>query len=482
MDIFVQSSNEKGNDDFFRLTPLDQFIPRLYVRLILYLQPPNSFEEDRWIIFSALEKGLQATLAEIPYLGGAVGVDDNHTGRVRITPGRGVSLRVNTLEDNNDISYQTLKDSRFSHSCLGIESSNVETPVDIVSRESKQPVMVARVNIVKGGLILAIGIHHSAMDAAGIATVLKTWAGHTKTKFLFPRATGDEAAKPNLLPPNSLDRNPLIRASTAAGVDPQVKIKDHPQYKLQPTTTIQKDTEDAPTTPSTFTLPPLTLTVFYFAVPKLAALKSSASPSSSFISTNDALCALLWSSITRARNFPENTAEGLEIPSSILGFVVDGRRRLSTPLSPSYVGNAILYASTGLPVSMLSRNTELKSIATAIRSAITDIDNARIQDVMALINSVPNVTDLKPAFNSFLGPDLVITSWRDMGLVGLDWGAGIGKVEAVRLPNFAFDGVCVVMPALADGGLEVVVGLENSAMERLKRDEVFMAAAEVICN
>lgn len=482
MDVFVRSSNEKGKDDSVTLSPLDQIMPRLYVRLILCLQPQGSLEEDRAMIFSALEKGLENTLAEIPYLGGVVSGDDDHSGKVRITPGAGVLLHLNNLEDNNDMSYQTLKDSHFSHSSLDTESSNVKALAEILSPESNPPVMVARVNIVKGGLILAIGIHHSVMDAAGFATVLKTWAGHTKTSFLSPGASGDEAAKPNLLPPNSLDRNPLIKASMAAGVDPQVKIKDHPQYKLQPTPPIQKDTKDAPTTPPTFTLPPMTLTVFYFAVSKLAALKLSASPSSSFISTNDALCALLWSSITRARTLPENTAEGRETPSSRLGFAVDGRRRLSTPLPPSYLGNVNIYASTRLPVSTLSKNAELKSIASAIRSAITEIDNDRIQDAIALINSIPNVTDLKPAFNSFLGPDLAITSWRDMELVGLDWGAGIGKVEAVRLPNVAFDGLCVVLPALADGGLEVAVGLESSAMERLKRDEAFLTAAEVRCN
>ncbi|MCJ1423857.1 hypothetical protein MMC29_001742, partial [Sticta canariensis] len=131
-------------------------MPRLYVRLVLCLQPQSSLEEDRATIFSALEKGLQNTLAEIPYLGGVVGEDNDDSGKVRITPGPGVFLRLNTIENNNDMSYQTLKDSHFSPSSLDIESSNVKALVDIMSPESNPPVMVARVNIVKGGLLLAI--------------------------------------------------------------------------------------------------------------------------------------------------------------------------------------------------------------------------------------------------------------------------------------------------------------------------------------
>lgn len=479
MGSLVKSSNDQATEDLVILSPLDQIMPRVYVRLILCLPSPGSSEEDHGIIFSALEKGLQNTLAEIPYLGGVVVEGKDKSGKVHIAPGPGVMLRLKTFGDDANMSYQKWKDSHFPLSCL----DGLKAPVDLIPLESNSPVMAAQVNILQDGVLLAIGIHHSAMDAAGYATVLKTWASNTKSNFPSDGTSGDEAAKPTSLPKlasNSLDRNPLMKASTAADVDRQADIKNYPQYKLEPTPPPAKDTEDAPIAP-TFTLPPMARTLFYFAAPKLAALKFSASPSSSFVSTNDALCALLWSSIARARTWPDNATEGQEPPSSLLGFAVDGRRRLSPPLPPTYLGNVNIYASARLPVSTLSKTTELNSIAPAIRAANAELDNDRIQDVIALVNSLANVTDLKPGFNSFLGPDLAITSWRDMGLIGLDWGAGIGKIEAVRFPETGFDGLCIILPALADGGLEVVVGLEECAMERLKGDETFMAAAEVRC-
>lgn len=478
MDSFVKPSDDQATGDLVSLSPLDQIMPRVHVRLVLCIPTQGSSEQDHAIVFSALEKGLQQTLVEIPYLGGVVGEDKHTSGKVHIAPGPGVSLRLKNVKHDPKLSYQKLKESHFPLSSFG---GDVKAPSDMISLGPNPPVMAAQVNIVQGGVLLAIGIHHSAMDAAGYSTVLQTWASHTRTYFLSNAASGDEVAKSSSLSSDSLDRNPLMKASTKAAVDPRVKIKDHPQYKLE-LTPPAKESEHPPAAPPEFKIPPMDPTVFYFAASKLAALKQSASPIPSFISTNDALCALLWSSITRARTLPESSTEGQGSPSSRLGFAVDGRRRLAPPLPPSYVGNVNIYASTRLPISTLSKKANLNSIASSIRTAVTEIDNDRIQDIISLITSLPNVTDLKQGFNSFLGPDLAISSWRDMGLIGLDWGTGIGKIEAVRIPKVGFDGLCVVLPALTDGGLEVLVGLEDGAMERLKADETFMAVAEVRCS
>ena len=50
------------------------------------------------------------------------------------------------------------------------------------------------------------------------------------------------------------------------------------------------------------------------------------------ISTNDALVAHLWRTLTRARGIPLDTRV-------ICAFALDGRTRLNPPLSPNYFGN-----------------------------------------------------------------------------------------------------------------------------------------------
>ena len=66
-----------------------------------------------------------------------------------------------------------------------------------------------------------------------------------------------------------------------------------------------------------------------------------------------------------------------------------------------------------------------------------------------------------------------------MGISGLDWGQGIGKVERLRVLASAFDGIILVLPALEDGGLEIFIGLEAEAMGRLVKDEDLLKFAEV---
>lgn len=68
-----------------------------------------------------------------------------------------------------------------------------------------------------------------------------------------------------------------------------------------------------------------------------------------------------------------------------------------------------------------------------------------------------------------------------MGLAGLDWGDAVGKVQSIRIPKTGFDGLCIVLPALEDGGLEVLIGLEDEAMGMLKGDEGFVRFAGVGC-
>ncbi|MCJ1263733.1 hypothetical protein MMC22_003603 [Lobaria immixta] len=441
VDSFVKSSNKHASNDVIILSTLDQIMPRFYIHLILCLPAQAFSKEDQTTIFFTLKKGLQKTLVEIPYLGGVVVEDKAKGGQVHIAPGLGVLLRLKDLRYDTDMSYQKMKNSHFPMSNFG---DDMKAPVDQLSLESNPPVMAAQVNIVQGGVLLAMGIHHNVMDGAGFATVIQAWASNTKTSFLSSGASGNEAAKPGFLPYSSLDRSSLFKASATAEVDPQVKIKDYPQYKLDLTPPI-KDLKDAPTALLTSKPPPMTLAV----------------------------------SITRARKLPGRSTENHKPLYSRLGLAVNGRGRLSPTLSPSYLGNVILCPSILLPVSTVSKTTELSSIASTIRTAITEINNDSVQDVITLTNALPNVTDLKGAHNSFLGPDLAITSWRDMGLIGLDWGTGMGKVEAFRHPKDGFDGLCIVLPALADGGLKVLVGLENGAMKRLKEDESFMAVAEM---
>jgi hypothetical protein len=81
-------------------------------------------------------------------------------------------------------------------------------------------------------------------------------------------------------------------------------------------------------------------------------------------------------------------------------------------------------------------------------------------------------------FHAFLGPDVVETSWADLGVYRLQWGGAIGSLDAVRMPGEGADGSVMIMPRLKDGGLDVIVGLSTAAMEKLLDDKEFTSVAQ----
>lgn len=72
---------------------------------------------------------------------------------------------------------------------------------------------------------------------------------------------------------------------------------------------------------------------------------------------------------------------------------------------------------------------------------------------------------------------MTATSWADIGVRKRPWGL-VGKPESFRMPYEVADGTIVILPRLEDGGLEVMAGLESSAMDRMVTSEEFVRFAE----
>lgn len=464
------------NQGTFALSPLDHIIPRVYIRLILCIPLHSTSPEAQATSLASIKQGLQQTLIQVPFLGGTIAGGNDNGGRIHIAAGPGVMLRSKVLTEDTSLSYAKLRDAQFPLSSL---DDNIVSPLGMLPTGSAPPVMAAQTNFVEGGLLLTVCLHHSALDAAGTSTVLKLWAGNAKLGLdSMPNAVFAS------LPPEALDRSPLMGHSSTPDANLREKMIDYPQYKLIPTPPLPLPKEDKAVQPSpSLYLPAMTAVLFHFPASALKELKTVASPPSSttfgsHISTYDALCAFLWHSITNARRLPIATPPDPPA-TSMVGFAVDGRKRLDPPLPATYLGNAILYGSTGADIAKLTMSN-LPTTASQIRKAITAVDPTFIRNIIGLVSGLPDVTALVPGFD-MLGPDLAVTSWRDMDLVGLDWGERIGEVESVRIPKIAFDGACIVLPELKDGGLEVIVGLKNEAMDRLKADEDFAKFASVRC-
>jgi hypothetical protein len=473
------------------LTPLDQNMPRLYTRLILSFPMPPSSDHDA--VTKALRYGLRELITDIPFLTGKISLksDGESSGRLEIRRQMydRLELQVKDLTATNSGwtsgSYDELHAQYMPPSLL--DGDTLAPVVLFPDQQVPTGVMAAQANFVPGGLLLCIAIHHAVMDGNGMATVFKTWAKWCRRGCDPGYAYGSELEFPTA----ALDRSRLMKGSA------ETQAHGHREYELLKSAATQWNPPEpaAPAAPAAPpTLPKMDPRIFYFSATSLASLKDEASSAlpptdegvpKPWISTNDALSALLWSCITSAR-MPRLQSSLMKAhdAESVFGMAVDGRGRLDPPLLPEYVGNATLYSTATALLSALTPTSlpVLGLLALSIRESVTRIDNTHTLSAITVLDSATDVRTTKPGFKSFLGKDVAMTSWADQGIMETDWGDVVGgKPTYMRVPKHAFDGLCLVYPRLVDGGLEVLVGLHEEDMARLREDEVLGRFAELRC-
>lgn len=481
MSCMVKSLDSPSAKKTWTLSPLDQVITPLYIRFALCTPAHAPTLKDQEILWRSLQLGLQTTVTQIPFLGGILREDHDSRGRPHIASGPGILFRHVDLTEDRSLSYRELRDAHFPSNAF---DGDMLAPVGPIPEKSEAAVMAAQANFVQDGLILTVCFHHFAVDAAAVGSVLRTWAENTRSNH----GSGSELKSVESFPPEILDRTPLLGSGR---LDSKDNIKHYPQYKLlsatapPPSVKSSDQAEPSPSSSSSSppTIPPIKSAILYFSACSLSTLKalasSTASLDTSYISTNDSFSAFLWSSITKARGLASHHDEDFNPRESRLLFSINCRKLFNPPVPSSYLGNVIIYGAADQPISILKNPSELPAAAAAIRTAVNRVNCDHVQGLISLINSLSTPADLQPDMNCFLGPDLAMTSWRDMGISGLDWGQGIGKVERLRVLATAFDGIILVLPALEDGGLEIFIGLEAEAMERLVKDENLLRFAEV---
>ncbi len=452
------------------LSPVDQIIRVGYVCFVLLFPVPSTSRNLE--VYSRLKAGLSLTLSEIPLIGGHL---TGERTQVKVGDDYGVRFVYNDRtapdpETGLTVSYDELKRNNFPCSALDPKET---TPVPIIPTEPEPPVMVIQATFIQGGLILTSCLHHRVSDGLAFAAVLKAWAQHTAVVGMVNG--NDLGASIAGLETRSMDRTPLHNGLLGA------HLGDLPQFRLSKVAA-DATAPVATTSQSGAPVGPLRFCVFYFSASRLAQLKLVASPlnpADGWISTNDALCALLWRHVVRAR---ARATRGL------LDFAVavEARRRLVPPLPKEYLGNATFYSGVTCDSStVLAPSTPLATVAQLIRKSVSDFDSAKIRAIIGLINSLPQASDL--AYKVYDDPDrgFCVTSWVDLGLLDFDWGAGLGRADSVRVPNVRMErGMpwCGFFPRKpGDGGLEVLFFLEEPAVRALREDEEFMAFAEWRC-
>ncbi|KAJ5823776.1 Transferase [Penicillium robsamsonii] len=446
------------------LTALERIGPKGYLRYIFPFQLQEDYDLDE--VIGVLQAGYQDLIQRIPEVG-CEAVPD-------------VSLKqrgVMKLQKpaNEDIGRIVVKDLRESYESDYAELKGKSFPVASFDADTfcarsvwpsagdQLPISLVQANFIRGGLVLSWCIFHMVGDGTTFYTWTNIWAEACR------RAQGLNIQDPIQLPEAIWKDRAQVTKSSGRNAG---KIEDHPEYTLLPFT--------PPGAPPKMTSLSHRGQIFYFSPESLAAIKAEASPGNAtepsdqkWISTNDALAALLWRTVMAAQS-PLETLEG--DPMSVYNIAIDGRQRTDPKLHPETLGCFLEYVSVSVPVRKILSTLSLADLATKIRKALIAADEQFTDDVVTLVEQVEDVDRLVPtAFLDVPGFNCVLTSWVNFKMYGLEWGPLLGNnIEAIRVPHVGcINGGQVVLPVLPNGGMEILVGVEGSSLDRLLNDPLF---------
>ncbi|KAG0160288.1 Transferase [Penicillium digitatum] len=473
------------------LSPMDNVMPRFYARLIFAFRCSSNHDHQK--IRDLLEQGLRRTSADIPSVAGKVftrPVTPDRAGQLEMRVHPSYCPTVHAREFS-ELDYDELLDEGLPQDIL---DPNILFPV-IGAPDSEQgaPAFLAQANFVTGGLLLAVGLYHSVIDGTSGVWLAKKWAEHTRH---LQSVTEDRALLEIM--PRSTDPGVLEDLWLAQGYSPLTveELKTGAKGSNDPSLwrLLGLDPLNTPPSPPLMVEPeerkerPMQSTIFYLSPQALEDLKK-ASTEEPFgrVSTNDALMALLWRSIIRAR-FPSNTSS-TDTDEAILDTTYDGRAGFSPDLPFTYMGSLIFTCTARMQRSQLvSPTASLASVAHEIRQAAKNIDSSRMHAAFGLAVSIPDYTKLTYPFATFAGAEVCITSWIAWSMFDLDFGpifANGGRPDFVRPPRQEFDAVCrrcVVLPLQSHGGCEVLISLVADEMQRLEQDPELARFACVACH
>jgi hypothetical protein len=483
-------------DAEYPLSLIDGVMPRINSRYLFVYDTRGDMTTNvtasREALVKRLRTGLQPMLRlpeegvlALPELLGTI--YENKTNgmlSLKVTKASTVSFVVSTRDDMN---IQNLKpEEGFPRQCLdpNIYATGIE-PISMPSASVGSQAFSAQLTFIKGGFVLCVNKHHSLLDATSSSRLIKWWFNNARTSADKPEICPFMPAAKNCV--SMHDRKPLTEARPVAQ-------QQHPNWRVNP---------GASPTIFGLTLPPAWVMtalkwipfklapearshIIYFNSDSLHKLKKATETSAKIrISTNDALIALVWKSVIRARFDPSKDPAD---STSSVSVSVNIRNRIEPKLPDEYFGNAVISLSTELPISHLldSSPASISDAACEVRRTLSaKADDANIRSQLQLMAMQKKISDLRMNINPFNGNDLYMNSWEGLWKDMADLDLGYGKFQRMRLPGGnAFSGLANVLPAYGmrdasgdgvyPGGLEVMVDLAAAHMERLLADEEFM--------
>ena len=434
------------------LSPLDQIMVRGIVRLVLCFSIENDTERPK--IVQMLQNGIDSTVKQMPYLSGSIREKGNQRSEIEVIFKEGEKVELLVKDVGTELpSFTELKEEKMPPSYF---KDDLLSPMRNMPESGRKlhPVMAVQANFLRGGLFLCVCFHHSVLDGAGFAYLLGMLA---KNCLKAPEPESYNRGE------DSLERGGLFKT-----LEPGINVRKDgfPEYFLDdPSSMVPSESGDEyPTTARMFH-------VKRSALPELKNL-ANASDLKGTITTHDALGALIWRCVTRAR--AGRTSKSQE---SKLCIFKDCRKRIAGYVPPDFIGNVCVGAQAPLPIHKVL-NSDMSVLAEKIHDAVDAVDKNYVLGLIEHVKEYPkDLNCIKPGIHSYMGNDINLVSWIRFPVYEMDFGSYLGKPEWFRCPWRTLDGTVKLLPQRPDadevGEIEVNVELREDDMERLLRDPLW---------
>jgi hypothetical protein len=475
------------SDEVIRLSTLDQQAQRHYAKVLAFFRIDHGGKRDPLI--NQLRRGLAVSLSELPDFASKVVPVPGSTRKelqLQLGPDSAVPWRVVDYTQQEAVpdnvwqygSYDEIASRHFSVTDIPPERLVDPACLHVPDDAQEVPALAIQVNLIPGGLILAICWHHTVCDARSLNVLANSWARHTAASL----ANGDPGS-PAQPAEETRERWRLSYGPRDASLAdlPDYIVDAAARSPLTAGSTHLHDRIDP--------VGPFVISTWYFSAAALQSLRSvlaAATAANESFTSVEAASALVWRHVTRARFLPggeedADRARRLE-GTSLFSTRLDFRARLRHPLPGDFIGNVCepnARARVTLSEVCARGPGALAALASAIRAGTEAVDDAAVRAYIGLVNKLPAVTDLTWGYDLFPGPDLGVTDLSGLDSLRADWGRRLGAPERVRLATRE-NGLAYIFPIDHEGGFEVQVQCEAEAVERMKSDGEFTEYAAFV--
>ncbi|RDW67403.1 Acyltransferase easC [Aspergillus mulundensis] len=451
------------SEDVIKLSALDQQIMRFYPKTLLIFEQDTS--KDTSDIVHHLKSGLAVALSEYPDFATTVAPIPGSQRKdleLRISHDSGVPFKVVDQTKQDDWiygSYSNLAAKHFPVSDIPHDTLFIPQPAP---GADGLPATFLQVNLIEGGVIIAISWHHAVCDARGMGIFTDAWARHTQTSV-----TNGKLDLPATQAEGTRDRWRLDHGLRDA------TIEQLPEYTIDSSArddgsgSFLLDRENPITAP-------YAVSTWYLSANSLKSLREALAQTESKTQFTkvEAVSALVWKHLSIARQLDQVYPDGTSLFTTRLDF----RARTKPPFPDTFVGNINEpTARVRMPIAEIcSAPTpgSLTTLAEAVRAATENTTEQSLRTLIGLVNDAPAVTDVAWNYNYFPGPDLGVTDISNIEAMKQSWGSGLGSPKCIR--SYSREtGLLYLLPLDQEGGFEIQVQCEREALERLRGDEGF---------